>query len=173
MKKLILIIVLAIGLNATSQIELGLYQDVKLAVTKDDAGNTPFTTDLVFTAKMYNGGTRTYNWTHEIFVYPYLEYADLSGGTYLRYAMGLGYTFRLPLNLAISTSFDFGLINRPTKSVTTFSSNGIFEVSYKITPRLKVSALNTIAQRNDLDVMWGGSHWTHSFYGGVTYLIQK
>jgi len=173
MKKLILILILAIGFTGHSQIEIGLYQDVKLAVMTDDAGNDPFTTDLVFTAKMYNGGNRTYNWSHEIFVYPFFEYADLNGGTYLRYAMGVGYTFRLPLDLAVSTSFDFGLINRPTNNVTTFSGNVMVEVSYNLTTRLKISVLNTLTQRNDLDIMWGGNHWTHSFYAGVTYLIQK
>jgi len=170
MKHLTYILLLFSAL-VTAQIELSVYQDAKLAVIGDDKGNDAFTTDLVVIPRMYNGGTRAYNWTHQIFVYPYFEYADLQDGRYLRYAMGVGYRFKLPLKINVSPSFDYGAVNRWGSSA--FSYNLGLDISYQLTKKLAISTFSSITERPHLRVKWGTQKPTYNFYVGATYLIAK
>lgn len=171
MKKIILIIFLAIGVTANAQIELSIYQDAKLAVMEDDAGNSPFTADIVTMIRLYNGGNRSANWSKQIFFYPYFEFADLSDGRYIRYSMGLGYRFKLPLKINVSPSFDYGVINRWNAS--SFSYNLGVDIGIKLTKKLSLSTFMSITERTDLKGKYGTTKPTYNFYVGLTYQLSK
>ena len=162
-----LILFLLIGITATAQIEIGLYQDVKLATMKDDASNDPFTTDLLLTVKLINQGAYE-KWAKSIFVYPLVEYAELNGGTYIRYALGVGYKFKLN-KFNISPSIDYGRIERWGGVYSSF--NGLIEVGYMITDNIGLGLLGGLTQRNDLAYRWKDKTLTQSFYAGCKYLF--
>ena len=161
MKKLILLILL-IGFTVQGQITIGVYADAKLLFIGDDKGNDAGTLDLVVIPKLRNG--------KGVFVYPYFEYADLQGGEYLRYGIGGGYSFELR-NLNIEPSLDYGRILRWDKAYSSF--NGILEVNYKITPRIRLSVLASLTQRNDIKYKWEDATWRYNLYGGLTYQLGK
>ena len=169
MKKIILILFLAIGINVKSQITISVFQDVKLAFTEDVVGNKPFTLDILVLPKLFNGGNRSDSWDKQIFVYPYFEYADLSGGKYVRWAMGFGYEFCITNKIGISPSFDYGIINR--WGFATFSSNIMVQTHYQISNKFSVGLLFSKTRRTDLDIYKEGQ-WVDNFYFGITYKIQ-
>lgn len=164
------ILIFLLCFTATSQIDVGLYQDLKLAVQKDDYGNDPFTTDAILIVKMYNGGNRKDSWNKNLFAYPMLELADIDGGFYVRYGMGIGYKFEF-WNINIEPSIDYGRIYRWETVYTSF--NGLLSISYKVTPKFNLSILNGYTQRNDLFGKWGTRVWRYNFYVGATYNIEK
>lgn len=169
MKKLILILILAIGFTATGQVEFAGYQDFKLATQTDDAGNDPFTLDVVILAKFYNGGNRPDNWSKQIFVLIDFEYADLSGGEYIRWSGGVGYRFDI-WKLQLSPSIDYGIINRWHRGFSSF--NGLIDLTYMITDNFGISALASLTQRNDLKWKWDDNEPVPGFYLGAKFLID-
>ena len=154
-----------------SQIEMSLHQDGRLLVLGDDHGNDPGTIDVLFTTRFYNGGNRRYNWTHEIFVYVPIEFADLDDGDYWRYAMGVGYEFKVSKRISVLPSFDYGATTR--WNATAFSYNGLLELGYNLTPKLRLGVLGAITQRPDLYYKWETTTPTYSLYFGLTYMVAK
>jgi len=152
------------------QLDLAVYQDLSLAVSEDDHGNTPFTPDIVAMFKMYNGGNRRGgDLTRNIMVYVLFEYADLASKEYMRWAMGVGY--KIPIwKFYIEPSVDYGVIKRWG---TTMSSNFNTSVSYPITKRLNISILGSLTKRTDLNSYWGGTNWRTNGYVGATYKLVK
>ena len=169
MKKTILILIFAIGLTATAQIEFAAYQDVKLATMEDDAGNKPLTADVVILAKFYNGGNRADNWSKQIFYLIDFEYANLNGGEYIRYSAGVGYRFDI-WKLQLSPSIDYGIINRWDRAFSSF--NGLIDLTYMLTPKFGVSALASLTQRQDLKWKYSDNKLVKGFYIGAKFLIN-
>jgi len=148
------------------QINIGVYADAKLLFIGDDYGNDAGTIDVVILTKLYNGGYG--GWSRNILVYPVFEYAKLSGGKYMRYAMGVGYKFGNKLN--IEPSIDYGRVVRWGWAYSSF--NGLLCVSYGISNKIQISVLNSLTQRNDLKFRWGDDVWRYNFYFGLTYDVH-
>jgi hypothetical protein len=161
MKKLILFILL-IGFTVQSQITIGVYADAKLLIVGDDRGNDSGTIDLLVLPKLRNG--------KGVFFYPSFEFADLKGGEYYRYAIGGGYSFKIN-NFSIEPSLDYGRINRWGGTYSSF--NGLCEVNYKVTPKIKLGLLGSFTQRQDLTYKWSEDTWRYNIYIGLSYQLGK
>jgi len=160
MKQLIYLILL-IGITSTSQISVGFYADSKLLFIGDGKGNDAGTLNVVVIPKL--------NTPKGVFVYPLFEIANLYGGTYIRYALGGGYAFKLN-RLSIEPSVDYGRILRWGGAYSSF--NGLIELNYSITPQVGVSALASLTQRNDLKYRWEDATLRQNFYIGLTYNLN-
>jgi len=180
MKKLILILFLAIGITTQSQIEFGIYQDIKLASMEDDYGNSPYTVDLLTSMRWFNGGSG-HECLNPTFVQLTYEYADLSGGSYNRWAMGLGYSFnnfdeynwrildKVMKRMSITLATDFGSTTR--WGGTAFSMAGFLDISFEILEDLDIVMLGHVVTRPHLKERWGETKPTYSVYGGLKYKI--
>lgn len=170
MKNLLILLFLFIVNVAEAQVSLAVYQDASLAFTEDDHGNKPYTADIVFNGRLYNGGNRADNWSKQIFFVLDVEYADLFGGTFWRYGIGFGYTFQnIFSKISISPSLDYGRIVRWNAGYSSF--NGLIDISYMFTDKVGVSLLSTLTQRNDLKSRWGDDKLKTGFYIGAVYKI--
>ena len=161
MKRIITILLLTTLFQMQGQISVGVFADAKLLFIGDGNGNDAGTLDLIVLPKLQNNGV-------PIFVYPYFEYANLNGGNYIRYALGVGYGFEVK-NISIEPSIDYGRIVRWGGAYSSF--NGLLEVSYKMRPKTYLSVLNSLTQRNDLAFKWEDKAWRYNFYFGARYEI--
>lgn len=64
--------------QAQEQVSFGLYQDIKLATSKDNHGNTPFTTDIIITSNWEGKQFKDYYFS----IQPFYQFADLNGGKF-------------------------------------------------------------------------------------------
>ena len=168
----------------TSKISFGLYQDISLAITEDDHGNTPFTTDVRFEFMM--GGN--YDGTGSLEIGLTFEYADLSVYNLVRYGVQGGYNFRnyrLPFNLGY---FDNGIYlgagaimrNFPTDNDSHLSLELSDEFAIYLTEYLSLNLKGTLMQRGDLGYAYddpSGSYrpwdWKPNVYLGIKYNINR
>ena len=159
MKKLLLIVLSLISLNLYSQstsdgyswtngMSFGIYQDGKLAILKDNYGNTPFTTDLIFTVNLEGKQFSTYYFS----IQPFYEHANLSGGYLRRYGVNALWNFnRLVIDkLELNIGGGIGMLHRPTGG--TYSYGFIGEVRYPILKRLKAGARYELVRRGDVEI---------------------
>ena len=153
-----IILFLLIGFTATSQIDIGIYADGRLLLLGDDKGNDPLTINMVVIPKLHNKEGNS------IFVYPLYEYADLEGGTYTRWALGMGWKQEVN-KFTIEPSIDYGRILRWDAVYSSF--NGLLEFSYSITPKIKICVLNSVTQRQDLKYKWSEETWRYNLYFGA------
>lgn len=149
-------------LFAQDNVLLSAYQDGKLAFFKDNAGNSPFTLNVLLRGE---GQTDQRKYYYGALVAEF-EHADLYGGVYNRIGLGHSWTFNRvfryksdfavfnwfyfkPKNIEFSTSATTGMIWRFSHSyLMVFQVTG--EVSYKLTKNLKFALLGQLINREDL-----------------------
>lgn len=148
MKKIIVVLVLLSTsiMSSQSKVEnkerntmfaLVVVQDAKLAIMRDNSGNSPFTLDL--TVKME---WRSYSSKIGYFsLIPNIEYAKLAGGDYLAYGLWGGYTFdewlEIPTYGALNKKYldldimpYIGISSIKRAWVDTFHSNSLENMGY-------------------------------------------
>lgn len=182
MKKLLAIISLLLAFNTYSQRKegswgvpnIGFYQDAKLAILKDDNGNSPFTLDMLIRVELPGIQKRKYYFS----LIAEFEYAELKGGYYRRFGGGVGWTFN-----KINTNNDFWEKIELSPSLTTsiihrFGGSHLYvfaiggDISFKLTDNLKLSLFTQILNREDLRSEFGDSFTesiTPSGYIGLKY----
>lgn len=135
-------------LFSQQKIALDLYQDMKLAFMEDDYGNTPFTLNGVAMITLEFKRDKT----GHFFAGQSLEYADLAGGIYRRYAFMLaGYKFLdvfLP-NVNVASHLDYGYVNRFGRQYVNVA--GSMRLSYKLNDRWELSTLFQYQRRKDIE----------------------
>jgi len=171
MRRLIIALLLTftvISTQAQEEIRLAVWQDARLAVSKDKTETlSPFTLDVL--AKLKLTGKQTD--AGYLVISPMFEYADLDG-IYKRYAVDLGFTFNQSLlwGLEVTPSINYGIQDRWGKAFLVFGAD--LEVSIEITDGLRVSALGQLVERKDLDWAYGGNkHYQASGFIGLQYRI--
>ena len=174
---------LGVTMHAQNNVSLAVYQDLGMAVKSDDYGNNAFTSDITIKLKM-NGFFQPNN---EIFIgymymAPIVEIADLAGGNYVRYGAEIGYTFTelyiSNIRTEITPLVNYGFLNRTYNDNKTFSVKAWeFGLQYGIplSPYIKLLALGTITQANDLQVLWGSDakKWRKNFSIGIEISFTK
>ena len=152
MKNIITItLIFLMSLSSVAQATFGLavYQDGKLAVFKDDHGNTPFTLNITTELKL-RCFEREYG--HMVFGAKYV-FADLAAGDYHQYGGTAGYSFtNMPVPWTdIKYSFEpfvgGGLIVRYGHGAT-FEAG--FITSFKLNEWLRANVLTGWTYRIDL-----------------------
>ncbi len=139
---------------------ISVTQDLRLAFTDDDHGNTAPTLDVLakieYQTKQFKSGY--------VFFYPQAEFADLSGGYYKRYGLGFGYTFNTFSDLIdLSPSFNCGFINRWNNN--SISAEFQLEGALKLSDKFSLVLLSTWTERTDID------RWRISGFAGVKYKL--
>jgi len=156
MKKLTTLLLL-ISMSAIAQIEISVFQNLDLNRT-----------DIITSVKIYNSGKRPDNWSKQIYAFPLFEYADFSDGKYLRYSAGIGYEFLHNNRATLSPSFDYGIVNKvynDTADISMGSFQAGLDISYKILPNFKISALWVVTENpTKIDT---------NFFIGLQYIFSK
>ena len=175
MKKLILIVLLIPSfIIAQENIEIGVYQDFKLAFIGDDKGNDPFTPAFIFRFNM-QGKQQSFGYMVVGFE---IDYAELQGGTFKRYSVNVGYTLNKLYfdNLEANASVNYGMIDRWNIIFKGFAYSGT--LSYKI-KAFKLSAISRFMHRKDKEYKYknsaeftiNGTNIDFDFAIGVSYTI--
>ena len=155
--------------SAQEKIGISVYQDAKFLVLGDEErGYKKATINIVARLKM-QGKQQDYGY---MVVFPEFEYADIKG-IYKRYSLNVGYTFNNLMldHLEASTSIGFGFIDRYSKNFTNYSVNA--ELSYLITPDLKLALMFQLTQRKDLGWLWDETVMKPSGFIGLEANVFK
>lgn len=132
-----------------SKTNISLYQDARLLFVGDDKGNDAFTANILAKAEF---PILTFG-ENSLFIYPSAEYADLAGGSFQRYAIGLGYVFdKVFKNIGASILADYGNIYRNKRQFSGVSMGS--ELTYRINNLMKIGFLYQYTQRRDLEIMY-------------------
>jgi len=173
--------------NTQENVSLAVYQDLGLAVRSDDYGNSPFTIDL--TVKLLMNGNHLLSHKGNFIGYthigPIVEIADLAGGNYIRYGAEIGFTFTQiyigKFRTEITPLVNYGFLSR-THHVESYNGQGAYDPIFTVrawefglgygvplSPYIKILALGTITQANDLQVLWGddAKKWRKNFSIGI------
>lgn len=146
-------------INGQERISFLAYQDVHLVLTGDDYYQAG-TLDVLMKVKLQG----IQNEIGYMFVAPEFEYSNLDG-IYKRYAIGTGFTFndlgKTPVDISLSGSY--GWIDRWGKTMFSFNAQG--EISYRLTPSLKIVLLSQLTERSDL--AWRYADKTIRFSGFI------
>lgn len=160
------IFLLATSVFCQEQIQLELHQDARLAVLGDDHGNSPGTLD--FKVGVALQGKQFEHYYFE--VKPQFEYANLSGGKYVSWLMNGGWVLnKMIKNFEAGAYLTTGFLHRFGTSYMIFG--GTFELSYRLTKKLKLGAMLQILNSPDLKDKWGDDKLRKSVYGGIKYVI--
>jgi len=195
MKQLIAIPLMLLALigNTQENVSLAIYQDLGLAVRSDDYGNNPFTIDV--TMKFLMNGNHLLSYKGNFIGYTHMgaivEIADLAGGNYTRYGAELGFTFTHiyigNLRTEITPLVNYGFLER-THHVESYNGQGAYNPTFTVrawefglqygiplSPHIKLLALGTITQANDLQVLWGddAKKWRKNFSIGIEIAFTK
>jgi hypothetical protein len=168
MTRLIIIPLILLSLLGNSQISLGVYQDVKLATMTDDAGNTPFTTDVHITLDLQ--GYKSFG------MKVLYEYADLSGGKFTRYSVHAGYLFDklIVKNFEVGAYFGIGAIHRDLWIDSQFTYSLLGELNYRLSERFKLSSHFELLNRSDLKALgYDGGFKPNVSIGGKYIIFNK
>jgi hypothetical protein len=154
--------------KAQDNISIGIYQDAKLLFLGDDRGNEAFKTiDTKLDISLQGYQLNSYYFSISI----NLEYANLKGGDYSSLLITPNWTFNQQIqNIELSAGVVVGLIHRWKMGYATYGLSG--DISYKITPKLKLSALGQIIKRSDLAERWGTKGLSLNFYIGLKYNLK-
>jgi hypothetical protein len=159
MKKLLIIPLLLISLLANAQESIGIFQDAKFLVLGDPDHNIdPLTIATTIYFKMYGNEQRL----GKMYILVKANYTDLNP-KYIRYGAEGGYQFDFN-KWEASVGIGIGSINRFEAS--TMSFQGVLGVWYRITPKIKLGALNKLTQRSDLSY-WNDSGFRYEFDFGI------
>lgn len=158
MKKFLLFFGLLLSpLTIVSQgkVSLSFQQDARLFLVGDQKGNSSLTTNLLAKVEIpvYN-----FNKSH-IAIYPVVEYADLVGGNFQRYAIGAAYAVEsIYGKIGATAFFDYGYINRGSddSSFNSFSLSG--ELSFKLNENIKIVCTQQLTERKDLTTLFNSNN---------------
>ena len=153
--------------KAQDNISLGLYQDARLLFLGDDRGNSPGTIDAKLEISLQ--GYQLNNYYFEIRVQG--EYADLKGGKYHSLLISPNWVFNQQINnVEISGGVLVGLLWRWKQSYATYGLSE--DISYKLSDKLKLSALGQLIKRGDLSDRWNTKGLKPNFYIGIKYNLK-
>lgn len=160
MKILLLIICLFFFLPATAQesFNISIHQDTKLIFVGDNRGNHRGTIDVTVKAEIpLVNFPKSY-----IFIFPSYEYAELLGGTFRRYAVGVGYTIKGVYfkNFNIGLFPSIGYVYRENTASLSFGFG--IDISYRLTKRFSLSYVHQIIERTDLKLIYNENSYTRS-----------
>jgi len=148
--------------------DITIHHDTKFLFTGDERGNHVGTFDLALKIEIpFIKFAKSY-----ISIFPSYEYADLHGGVFRRYAVGVGYIHKGVYfkNLNLGVFPDFGRIYRQNKLTPSFGLG--IEVSYRLTKRFSLSYLHQILERTDLKLLYNDDSYVRnsSFMGFKIHL---
>ena len=153
MKTTIFTIAILLSMTAIGQTAIGfqITQDGKLAVMKDDHGNSPFTMDAQFKVVLQGNDTET----GYVILAPKYEYADLAGGTYSRFGVEAGYSFHTYIiGIDLTPLIGYGYAYRFDERYVSWEFSG--EVKIPIIKNLSAIILVNTNQRKELENQkWG------------------
>ena len=153
--------------KAQDNISIGLYQDAKLLLIGDDRGNDAGTIDAKLSFSMQGYQLNGYYFS----INQELEIAKLKGGDYFSLLIIPNWTFNQQIeNIELSAGVVVGLIHRWGMGYATYGLSG--DISYKITPKLKLSALGQLIKRGDLAERWNTNGLSPNFYIGIKYNLK-
>lgn len=153
--------------SGQNNIEISLQQDARLLLVGDQKGNYPLTTNLLSKVEI-----PVYRFQkNHLSTYISVEYADLVGKNYKRYALGAGYIVKsIYRRIGAGAYLDFGKIYRQKEGFLSFSLSG--ELNYKINDRLKFVATQQLTQRKDLKVLYNSKNeYVISGFIGLKYSL--
>ena len=161
--KLLIIALMLFGITQAQEVlSIGVYQDLRLAVSDDNHGNDSFTTDVLIRLKM-QGNQEKYGY---MIVYPEFELANLSGGKYKRYSANVGYVFNKWFkNFEYSGSLGFGMLQRWNASYLTWGLSG--DIAYMLNKNVKLAVVGQGVKRRDLGHRYGCEHLKFSGFLGI------
>ncbi|TMM32121.1 hypothetical protein FDT66_01255 [Polaribacter aestuariivivens] len=150
-------------------LNFSLHQDLKLLAIGDNRGNDAGTINFVARIK-YEGKDNSLGY----FVYG-LEYENAFLTTkYTRYAAFTGFTFMdifNDYNLQVTPSVGIGNIHRENTNLLSFSAS--LQLEYFLSERVRLSFLNQITERSDLEFLYGKLEYRYSFFFGIEIQLFK
>jgi hypothetical protein len=143
-----LIIVSAFGYSQ-SPITLSLQQDARLLLVGDQSGNDPLTANLMAKVEIPIFKFKK----NHLAIYPSAEYADLIGGKFERYALGIAYSVKSLYGKIGAVAFlDLGNIYRQSQEFSSFSLSG--ELNFKLNNSIQFICTQQLTQRKDLKALY-------------------
>jgi hypothetical protein len=155
MKKILLIwsCLLSSFFSYSQDIEISLQQDARLLLIGDSKANNMLTLNIL--TKLEIPIIKLTN--KHISIYPSIEYADLVGGNFQRYAIGVSYHMsKIYPKIGATAFFDIGNIYRQNSPFLSYSITG--ELSYRIHHRVKIIGSQQVTQRNDLKTLYNNKN---------------
>lgn len=184
-KILIAFILIASPINAQDKVTIGITQDVRLAFSEDNAGNKPFTKDIILFADLEGPQFGSF--------YPSVklqyETADLAGGEFLKYTVsgGLTYTDLYMPKIWFIPAYDIdfglflggGLLSRPTiNNMKNFDAvpahlvySVIFEASVKLTRTISFLVKYELNNATDLKFLYGTNEVRNNVSAGFKITV--
>lgn len=155
------------SLLAQNGIEVGIWQDPKLAFFEDSTGSyQPFTLDIL-TKVSLQGRQQDAGFFSLSALF---EYADLEG-IYKRYGVDLGFTFTESISgkLEVTPSINWGFLDRWGRNFMVFGAD--LEITYDILEGVKFSYLAQLVHRKDLLWAYGDNKIGFSNFLGLTFKV--
>lgn len=152
--------------KAQNNISIGFYQDARLLFLGDDHGNNGLTIDAKVDFSLQGNQFDLYYFE----IRTQIEYANLYGGDYTSLLVTPNWVFNQINNVEFSSGVVIGLLWRWNESYATYGLSG--DISYKITPKLKISVLGQLISRGDLYDRWNDNGLKPNFYIGIKYNIK-
>ncbi len=167
MRKILLVCSFMFTLYSYGQhnLEISLQQDIRLFLVGDQKGNDPLTINFLSKVEI-----PVYNLKkNHLSTYFSVEYADLVGKNYQRYALGAGYVVKsIYRRIGAGAYLDFGKIYRKKQGYFSYSLSG--ELNYKINNRLKFIVTQQLTHRKDLKVLYNvKNEYIISGFAGLKY----
>ena len=169
MKKLVITLCLLFGLFGYGQnnIEISLQQDVRLFLVGDQKGNSPLTINVLskIEVPVYNLESSHFS------TYISVEYADLIGENFKRYALGAGYIVNsIYRRIGAGIYVGIGKIYRQEKGFFSYNVSG--ELNYRINDKLKFIATQQLTQSTDLKKLYNSKNeYVISGFIGLKYSL--
>ncbi|MEO9570077.1 MAG: hypothetical protein ABJH82_13260 [Polaribacter sp.] len=169
MKKILFVCSLLLTVNFYGQkkVEISLQQDARLLILGDDKGNDPLTVNLMSKLEV---PIHNFKKSH-ISTYLSVEYADLAGKNYKRYALGIGYVLdSVYKKIGAGAYVDFGKIYRKAEGFNSYSLSG--ELSFKLNNCLRFICTQQLTHRKDLKILYNSKkEFIISGFVGIKYSI--
>lgn len=153
---------------AKQTMDISFHHDSKFLFIGDERGNDAGTLDFILRADFrLKKFARSY-----LTVGPSYEYADLVGGTFTRYSLGIGYVREKVFlkNLSFGVYPNYGLISRQHSKTGSFGIN--IDIFYKISKRFSLSYVHQTLERTDFIALYDSQAHIHasSFVGFKIHL---
>jgi hypothetical protein len=153
--------------KAQDNVSIGVYQDARLLFLGDERGNKPGTIDAKLEISLQGYQLNGYYFS----INTQIEYANLKGGDYSSLLIIPNWTFNQQIeNIELSGGIVTGLIHRWKQSYFTYGLSG--DLSYKLSDKLKLSALGQLIKRGDLSDRWNTKGLNPNFYIGIKYNLK-
>ncbi|TXD45816.1 hypothetical protein [Polaribacter sp. IC073] len=155
MKKILFAFTFMIAVCSFGQnnVEISIQQDARLFLVGDQKGNDPLTINFLSKIEV-----PVYSLKKSYFsTYISVEYADLVGKNFKRYALGAGYVVKsIYRKIGAGAYVDFGKIYRDKEGFSSISLSG--ELNYKINNRWKLICTQQLTHRKDLKVLYNSKN---------------